>query len=402
MKTRFFIAAMLLLTFGSMKAQDTVPEVPKNNQQKFNAVVVSGAGNVRIKQDSTCSVVYSDLKKSGSYKANGNTLVLSGYIDSYVTMVELNDLIITGAGDVESVGQLHGSNLTVAISGAGDALLDVDYDTIWLNISGAGDAILHGKCKVLDVNLSGAGDVSLQGMDVGECRSNVEGVGRIRAKAGDYWRSRKYPKRKTLRFDANWSGFEAGLNMLLGTGSSASFDGEFAFLAQRPMRSWVFNFNIADIGIAFNYRHTGGFYTGVGLGWNNYSFTNPVRLVKGEKHIEAEWIDPTEVAVKNSKLGVLYLQVPLMVEVRPTRQLYIAGGITSGLRIDTWTKLKFYNGDRIKTHSDYYVNPLKLDASLRVGGNDIGFFANYNLLPTFVGEGGPISHTLSFGFSLIF
>ena len=53
-------------------------------------------------------------------------------------------------------------------------------------------------------------------------------------------------------------------------------------------------------------------------------------------------------------------------------------------------------------HSDYYVNPYKLDASLRVGGRSLGFFAYYNLLPTFDEAHGPTSHTASFGFSLNF
>lgn len=402
MKTRLIFAAMLLMAFGSVKAQDTVTEAPKTNEKLFNAVVVSRTGNVLIKQDSTCSVVYSDLNKGNSYQTEGNVLVLSSYIDAYVTMEELNDLTISGAGDVGSVGQLHGGNLTVKISGAGDAILDVDYDTIRVEISGAGDVTLHGKCKVLYVDLSGAGDLNLQGMDIGEWHSNTSGSGRVRTKAEDHWHSRKYPKKRTLLFDPNWGGFEAGLNMLLGPGSTGNFEGEYVFLEQRPLRSWVFNFNIADVGLAFDYRHTAGIYTGIGLGWNNYSFNNPVRLVKGEKYLEAEWIDPTEASVKNSKLGVLYLQAPLMVEVRPLRHFYIAAGVTGGLRIDTWTKLKFHDGDKYKTHSDYYVNPFKLDASLRVGGNDLGFFANFNLLPTFDEHHAPACHTVSFGFSIIF
>lgn len=211
----------------------------------------------------------------------------------------------------------------------------------------------------------------------------------------------KRHEKKSLLYDANWNGFEAGLNMLLGPGSSASFEG-YDFLELRPMKSWVFNFNIADVGIAFNRRHTAGLFTGIGLGWNNYSFNHPVRLYKGEDHLEADWIDPNEAIVKRSKLGVLYVQAPLMIEVRPSRRFYIAAGVTGGLRVDTWTKIKFQNGDVNKVHSDYYVNPFKLDATLRIGGNNLGFFAQYNLLPTFEEAHAPSCHTTNFGFSLNF
>ena len=167
------------------------------------------------------------------------------------------------------------------------------------------------------------------------------------------------------------------------------------------MRSWVFNFNIADVGIAFDRRHIAGLYTGIGLGWNNYSFNKPIKVVKGDTDLEYEPLDAA--TWRRSKLGVLYVQAPLMIEVRPTRRLFIAAGVTGGLRIDGWTKVKFQNGDKVKEHSDYYLNRFKLDASLRIGKNDgWGFFANYNLLPTFDEAHAPTCHTTSFGFSLNF
>ena len=89
---------------------------------------------------------------------------------------------------------------------------------------------------------------------------------------------------------------------------------DYSFLDLKPLKSWNFNFNIADVGIAFSRSHVAGLYTGIGLGWNNFSLANPVRLVKGDQHIEADWVDETvEGRVKKSKLGVLYAQMPLMI-----------------------------------------------------------------------------------------
>ena len=211
------------------------------------------------------------------------------------------------------------------------------------------------------------------------------------------------PQPRTLLFDPHWCGVDAGLNLLLGPGSAANFEGEYAFLQLKPLKSWNFNFNIADVGIAFSRNHVAGLYTGIGLGWNNYSLNNPVRLVKGDQHIEANWVDENaEGHVRKSKLGVLYVQAPLMIEVRPTRGLFIAAGVTGGLRIDTWSKIKFEDKYKEKVRSDYYVNPLKLDATLRAGGSDMGFYASFNLLPLFEETCGPTSHTLNVGFSLLF
>lgn len=215
--------------------------------------------------------------------------------------------------------------------------------------------------------------------------------------------SRTTSEKKSLLFDAHWNGFEAGLNMLLGPGSTGNFEGEYAFLEQRPMRSWVFNYNIADVGIAFSRSHVVGLYTGIGLSWNNYSFNHPVRLSKGEDHIEGTLIDENvEGIVKKSKLGVFYVQAPLMLEVRPTRNFFMAAGVTGGIRANAWTKVKFKDGNKEKSHGDYYLNLLKLDACFRAGSDDVGFFANFNLLPLFYESSGPTAHTLSFGFSMLF
>lgn len=223
------------------------------------------------------------------------------------------------------------------------------------------------------------------------------------AKAAPKPLPREECERRSLLFNPHWGGVDAGLNMLFTPGFTTGMHWDYSAVELRPLRSWNFNFNIADVGIAFNRRHTVGLYTGVGIGWNNYSLNNPVRLRKGDERLETIWIDEAEEGrVRKSKLGVLYVQMPLMVEVRPTRGFFVAAGVTGGLRVNTWTKVRFYDGYVEKRHSDYYVNPFKLDAVLRAGGNHLGFYASYNLLPLFREDRGPKAHTFNVGFSLIF
>lgn len=215
--------------------------------------------------------------------------------------------------------------------------------------------------------------------------------------------SKKETEQRSLLFYPHWSGFDAGLNMLLGPDMSSAFEGQYADLELKPLKSWNFNFNIVDVGIAFSRSHVAGLYTGVGLGWNNYSFNTPVRLEKGANHLEVIPINEIQEGhVKKSKLGVMYLQAPLMLEVRPTRSFFIAAGVTAGLRVDSWTKVKFMDKYKEKNHSNYYLNPLKLDATFRAGGSDMGFYASYNLLPLFLEGQGPTGHTFNVGFSLLF
>ena len=486
MKTRLFFAALLLLAFGTVKAQDTVTAAPKQQdpaiimrnmpdmsqlpellrelgvnlqmltdsvdwesfeedmekwgaemeewgnkmekwgdgfEQRFEypyeneslknddlpvrSIVIGGSGDVRIKQSQDgFSLSRGDkTTRRQPYMANG-TLILGGPSDYEVAIPQLNEIIMSSSGDVIGNGLIKGDNLNLVVSGSGDLKLDVDYDTICVLMSGSGDVMLKGQCKMIYADIHGSGDLKIQQLNAGESQINATGSGEAWVnKEGNvttYHHRKDRPQpRKSLLYDPNWNGFEAGLNMLMGPGFKVGVEG-CDFLELRPLKSWVFNFNIADVGIAFNRRHTAGLYTGIGLGWNNYSFNNPVRLIKGEDQLEAEWIAPEEAVVSRSKLGVLYVQAPLMIEVRPTRSMYIAAGVTGGLRINTWTKIKFEEGNATKVHSDYYVNPFKLDATLRVGGDDIGFFANYNLLPTFNENHAPSCHTASLGFSINF
>lgn len=206
-----------------------------------------------------------------------------------------------------------------------------------------------------------------------------------------------------LLYDANWAGFEAGLNILT-PGNLPEWMG------LRQMRSWCFNINIADVGIAFNRQHSMGIFTGIGIGWNNYSFNKPMFFEKdAEGYLNATPILDEQglpLNIERSKIGVFYAQMPLMIEFKPFRQrMYIDLGVTCGMRITSWQTIEFgrnygkyailgegENAELIaadKTrdlqHKDLCVNFFKVDATLRAGSvsDDIGFFVKYSLLPLF-------------------
>lgn len=371
-------------------------------------VVCSGSGDVTIKQGEPM-----EFKCEGApIVFKGEKIVLTSYKDYDITLPTLQKILVTGTGDLSSKEVLRFPNLDIVLSGTGDADLNVECDTITTVISGIGDLKLKGHCGYLQATISGIGDLHIKDLTV-DSLSVVKGKGNdfdwnwewktIRKKDEGEEKKNEPKKYSSLWFNPKWSGFEAGLNMLLGPGGNGDFTGQYALLSQKPMSSWNFNFNIADVGLAFSYTHRVGIYTGIGLGWNNFSFNQPVRLEKGPDGLICHHIDETVTSpVKLSKLGVLYLQMPLMVQVKPTRRSYLALGVTGGFRIDTWTKVKFANGVVDKVHNDYYINRFKLDASLRAGGSFLGFFANFNLLPFFEEDKAQTAHSLSFGLSLNF
>lgn len=213
----------------------------------------------------------------------------------------------------------------------------------------------------------------------------------------------KRPEKRDLLLDAHWNGFEAGLNMLFNPAvDQVNVNNGAQGMDLKPLRSWYFGFNIADVGIAFSRRHIVGLFTGVGIGWNNFSWNNDITIEYDPDNVvyTVVPIDPNRI-VKNTKNGTLFLQVPLMLEIRPTRKMYIDAGVTGGLRFAQWNRVKFADGTQLKHYHSAKLNQFKLDASLRVGGRTLGFFANYALLPLY-DMGNAKVHPVSFGFSINF
>lgn len=360
-----------------------------------NTLVVAGAGDVTLRQGETLQV----LKEGTPVTFDDyDRISLTSYEDYDLTLPTLQSIRLTGSGDLQSDGLLTYPNLNIMVTGVGDANLNVECDTIRAILSGIGDLNLTGHCRYLEANVTGLSDLNFNDFTADSMFVNKTGGSEVHVSLpeGSY-------RHESLIFDPNWSGFEAGLNMLLGPGVNTEFTGDYALLEQRTGKSWNYNFNISDVGIAFTHSHRVGIYTGIGLGWNTFRFNNPVRLEKGEGQLNCNLIDEaTEGHVKKSKLVVLYLQAPLMIEVRPTRNSFIALGVTGGVRLDSWNTIKFDNS-KIKTHSDYYINRFKLDASVRAGKNNgLGFYANFNLLPFFAEGKAQDAYCATFGLSLNF
>lgn len=468
MKTRFLFAALLLLAFGTAKAQF---QAPAEGGKNVNTVVVSASGDVTIGQADQYVVTWdAEREWHANYNLADTSVYLDGTADFFVTLQELNHLTLLSSGDVKSTGVLKGKNLTVELLGSGDVTLNLDYDNVSVLILGSGDVELRGKCNTLVTQGSGSGDLNIQHLQYGDKREkkpnapDMASLSEIMAELGENmqqlsdsvdwekfeqdmekwaekmekwgakmekWGERfedkhssnydnfrgcylspapdknRRPEKKSLLFDANWNGFEAGLNMLIDPTGTYAYNnpGGTTGMEIRPLRSWYFGFNIADVGIAFDRRHTVGLFTGVGIGWNNFSWNNDVKIGY-DPETDGYTVVPIESdqVVKNSKYGALFLQVPLMFEVRPTRHMYIDAGVTGGVRIAQWNRVKYDNGNSDK---QFYggigsgVRLLKLDASLRVGGDDIGFFANYALLPLFKTSNAKVN-PINFGFSINF
>lgn len=482
MKTRLFFAALLLLAFGSVKAQDTItvpvkvdtaiqvvtPDMSQFNEimrelgtnlqqlsdsvdwEKFerdmeqwgkemeqwgrkmeqwgeqfenkfdklygnpsskkeepqvHAIVVEGSGDVRVQQSQGDFSLSRGSETTTHHYVRDGVLTMGGSGDYEVVMPQLDEVVMRSSGDVLGRGLIKGKNLNLVVLGSGDLKMNVDYDTIRVRINGSGDVTLMGNCKVLYADLTGSGDLRIIELNTDETYTNATGSGDVlvnkygKVISYQYQREQRAGKQSRL-LNPHWQGLEAGLNMLIDPFAANVYTGPNESMAIRPLRSWYFGFNLADIGIAFDRKKKVGMFTGIGLGWNNYSWKNYIHMTVEDGELINELL-PEERPVKNSKFGLLYVQVPLMIEVRPTRHLYIDFGVTGGIRVAAWSRIKYCDGENRKTYSNYLTNLFKCDASLRVGGDNLGFFVSYALVPTFVkGRDAAKAHPLMLGLSI--
>ena len=118
-----------------------------------------------------------------------------------------------------------------------------------------------------------------------------------------------------------------------------------------------------------------------------------------------------DASYKKSKLVVTYLTVPLLLELQTNRftnrnSFHIAGGISSGLRIGSHSKVKFEkpNGgtEKNKDRNDFNLNPFKLDATALIGWGSINLYGNYALIDMFKAGDGPQLRPFSVGIRLVF
>lgn len=100
-----------------------------------------------------------------------------------VPVEEINEVSLSGSGDVVSKTVLKGNSFRSAVSGSGDVVLEIEADDVEASLSGSGDMTLTGSAKSLEVRVSGSGDVDAYGMEVDHVEATVSGSADVQVTA---------------------------------------------------------------------------------------------------------------------------------------------------------------------------------------------------------------------------
>ena len=152
------------------------------------------------------------------------------------------------------------------------------------------------------------------------------------------------------------------------------------------------------------------FTTGIGLSLDNYRFTSDKTLIKNSNFVNAGYDlnDKMEqITYTKNKLAVNYVTVPFLIQFNTDEKLkksfHLAGGILLSYKYDSHLKLVYDNeGEKQKTkrRDDFNIEPLRYDATVRIGYRNYTLFGSYAISELFKDKSGPTLHPFNVGLQL--
>ena len=204
--------------------------------------------------------------------------------------------------------------------------------------------------------------------------------------------------------EAHWAGLEFGPTLLLNDAMKSSFPNDPQW-ENDPGKSFSWNLNVFEHKFRI-YKNYIGVTTGLGINWTQVGLKQYIL----NTNADSLWVttDTIETYNKNT-LRAIYLTAPVMVEFCSSEDgdegFYLAAGVIGGVRIGSSVKRKIDTDKRDlkeKFKGTYALNAFRLDAAVKMGYNDWGVFANYNLLPMFDTDKTAEVYPLTFGLTYNF
>ena len=155
----------------------------------FNGIKLLGRGDILLTQGQEYSVLIDANKEILDkliVKVEDNNLIVDErglfYLNAdpikiYVTMPEVERVLISGSGDILGQNKISSENLEISISGSGDVDLNLDVEKLTTRISGSGDVNYRGSAKEHNFYVSGSGELHSFDLETEVSNIRVSGSG---------------------------------------------------------------------------------------------------------------------------------------------------------------------------------------------------------------------------------
>jgi len=182
----------LSCTTGSLTGQ-TVKE--DRNLPAFQALSLAMAGELYLSQGNPQSVKIeadkADLEDIIT-EVKGNRLVVrnkEGHwrgmenVKIYITVPEINQIGLSGSGDIVSQTAIRSGDMEIEISGSGNVKIStLEASSVEVTVTGSGSVMLAGKNDQarLKATITGSGNLKAEDLSVADAAINVTGSGSAR------------------------------------------------------------------------------------------------------------------------------------------------------------------------------------------------------------------------------
>jgi hypothetical protein len=367
---------------------------------------------------------------------------VSGAADLTLDGTAINHLCnVSGAANL-SARDLQTEKCDITVSGAASAQVYVK-DEIKGDVSGAGHLDYTGNPEnrlmlVNDASVNTGNDMEEVEVNIGGLNIEVnEGEDTIRVKAGNHIiivddeGDVKYEKCKKYKFNGHWAGFDLGFAGYVNGNFNTDFGKEFEYLDLRQEKSSAVGINFFEQNIRLSKNQKWGMVTGLGLTFNDYKFSRPTYLSMDSSALEGYIYD--NISIRKSKLSIMYMSLPVLFEFQTNpwckkNSFHINAGMIVSARLLSHTKVYYnefnkeytltqYNPEtesyedvytsvspdyaKVKNYDDWFLQPFKFDATVRVGWGFLNLFATVSVNELFREGKGPELYPWSAGISLI-
>jgi hypothetical protein len=219
---------------------------------------------------------------------------------------------------------------------------------------------------------------------------------------------KKHEKKDSRHYhmEPHYAGFGLGYANI--TDNSHSNLSNVNGLAIKPDQSTEWFINLIEHILPI-YRNTFGITTGLGMNWKTFRLDNNTHLVD-VNGVTGVYAAPSGVKYEYSRLKIVHLTLPVMLEWQPTfghdHKSFVAAGLEGGIKTFCSYKVKYNDadGNTIAKVEDkgLNTNPISIDLIAQDGYGDISVFAKYGLVKVFQKGKGPDVRAVSLGLMLHF
>ncbi|MEO8794369.1 MAG: head GIN domain-containing protein [Daejeonella sp.] len=202
------IAALLISSTSNLQAKTSIEtnsskrRASTENRQVsgFKGISSSGSYDVKVTMGNTESlkiegdeellkeietVVEDGILKIRTKKHSSNWNWKKGWgkVTVYIHAKSLNNITLSGSGNIRIEGTVKATKLTNSVSGSGNIFLNVQADEYISNISGSGEINIGGNANKAMIKVSGSGSFAGKSFSADIADVKVSGSGNVHIKA---------------------------------------------------------------------------------------------------------------------------------------------------------------------------------------------------------------------------